>query len=106
MNFTFSPCRSDAELAMSVAGDVLTINGEHFDFSGVPNGATLPREAISCDLIAEPVERDEAGVLTVPLILPLGPDAPEAARFPAPMTDVPDGPVDLSAFAPEEEADE
>lgn len=100
MNITFSPCRSDAELAMSVAGDVLTINGEDFDFSGVPNGATLPREAISCDMIAGDVERDGTGVLTVKMILPLGPDAPEAARFPDPMIDVPDGPVTL----PDEEA--
>lgn len=106
MNITFSPCRSDAELAMSVSGDVLTINGEAFDFSVVPNGATLPREAIACDLIAGDVERAGSGVLTVPVILPIGPDAPESARFPEPMTDVPDGPIDLTAFAPEEEADE
>lgn len=106
MNITFIPQRRDDTLDLEVNGDTLTINGEAFDFSGVPVGATLPREAIACDVIAGPVERDGSGVLTVPVILPIGPRAPEAARFPEPMTDVPDGPVDMTAFAPEEEADE
>ena len=95
MNILFSPMRRDEVLDLSVSGDILTINGEHFDFSGVPNGATLPREAISCELIAGDVERDGFGALTVPMILPHGADAPYAARFPDPMTDVPDGPVTL-----------
>ena len=103
MNITFSPVRMDASLALIVSGDNLTINGEAFDFAGVPNGATLPRAAISCDMIAGDVERDGSGVLTVPLILPIGADAPEAARFPAPMLGLPSGPVELSAFASEDE---
>ncbi|MGR3574005.1 MAG: hypothetical protein ACU0CF_04620 [Sagittula sp.] len=106
MNITFTPQRRDDALTLEVDGDTLTINGEAFDFSGVPNGATLPREAIACVLISGPVERDGSGVLTVPVLLPIGPGAPEAARFPAPMTDVPDGLVDMTVFAPEEEADE
>lgn len=95
MNIIFTAQRRDDALALAVAGDTLNINGEAFDFSGVSNGATLPREAIACDLIAGPVERDGSGVLTVPMILPIGPDAPDAARFPDPMTGVPDGPVTL-----------
>jgi hypothetical protein len=44
-----------------------------------------------------------AGVLTVPLILPHGGDAPEATRFPAPI-DAGDGPVALPPYnAPEDE---
>ncbi|MEQ9260226.1 MAG: hypothetical protein RIG84_14155 [Roseovarius sp.] len=98
MNITFHPSRKDVELAVSKAGDTLTINGESFDFSGIPSGATLPREAIACDWIAGPVERDDAGVLTVPLILPHGANAPKATRFPADLANVADGPVPLPAY--------
>lgn len=95
MNIIFTAQRRDDALTLAVSGDTLTINGEAFDFSGVPDGATLPREAVACDMIAGDVERNGSGVLTVPVLLPIGPDAPDAARFPDPMTDVPDGPVAL-----------
>lgn len=98
MKITLSPARMNTELTVSKSGDTLTINGETFDFSGIPSGATLPKEAIACDWIAGSVERDGAGVLTVPLILPHGPLAPEEARFPQPLEDVPDGPVSLPAY--------
>jgi hypothetical protein len=98
VNIIFSPVRRDDALTLSKAGDTLTLNGEAFDFSGVLNGATLPREAITCDWIAGDVERDRSGVLTVPLILPHGPDASEAARFPTPLEDVADGPLDMSIY--------
>lgn len=105
MKIILSPMRRDDKLALSKSGDTLTINGEAFDFSGIPNGATLPREAITCDWIAGPVERDNAGVLTVPLILPHGPSAPEATRFPQPLENVADGPVSLPPYTVEEEAE-
>jgi hypothetical protein len=95
MNITFSPVRRDDRLVLSKSGEVLTVNGTDLDFGPLPAGALLPRDAIGCDWIAGDVERDAAGALTVPLILPHGPDAPEAARFPAPLTDVADGAVTL-----------
>ena len=104
MNLTLSPVRRDETLTVSRAGDVLTINGENFDFSGVPDGATLPRDAIASDWIAGDVTR-EGGVLTVPLILPHGAvpaDRAEdmaATMFPEPITLTGDGPVDLPAHS-------
>lgn len=103
MEITLSPVRSDKTLMLTRTGDVLTINGEDFDFSGVPAGATLPKGAIACDWIARDVERSAAGDLTVPLILPHGADAPEATRFPDPITVTADGPVPLPPHGAEEE---
>ncbi len=42
MHITLSPMRRDGTLTLHRAGDVLTINGA-FDFSGIGDGATLPR---------------------------------------------------------------
>jgi hypothetical protein len=86
MNLTFSPIRMDTPLTASVDGDVLTLNGEALDFGPLPKGATLPHAAIPCDWIAGDVSRDEAGMLTVPLILPHGANAPTETLFPQPVT--------------------
>ena len=96
MHITFSPMRQTGTLALSRHGDILTINGEAFDFSGISEGARLPREAIASDWVAGDVHRAD-GILTVPLILPHGPDAPPEARFPAALTLELDGPVTLPA---------
>jgi len=109
MKITLSPMRRDDQLTLSKSGDALTLNGEAFDFSGLPNGAILPRSAISSEWFAGDVIRDEAGDLTVPLILPHGATAPEETRFPAPLENVADGPVDLPIYetpAPEPEPEE
>lgn len=95
MHIFLSPMRADQPLSLSRAGDVLTINGEAFDFSALPEGGTLPRTAIACDWIAGDVTRTTGGVLTVPLILPHGPDAPQETLFPEPITLTGDGPVNL-----------
>ena len=106
MKIILSPMRRDERLTFLKAGDALTLNGEAFDFTDLPNGAALPRSAISSDWFAGDVTRDEAGELTVPLILPHGANAPEATRFPAPLESVADGPVALPIYEtpePEEE---
>lgn len=102
MKITLSPMRRDDRLSLSKVGDTLTINGEALDFSGLPNGATLPREAIDCGWIAGNVERDETGGLTVPLVLPHGMSAPDKTRFPGCITVTEDGPVDLPPHDTEE----
>lgn len=43
-------CRAGT-LTVSKAGDVLTINGEAYDFSSLPNGATIPEGSIPCPWI-------------------------------------------------------
>jgi hypothetical protein len=97
MILTLSPVRMDDRLTASIAGDVLTLNGAVLDFGPLPAGALLPRPAIDCHWIAGDVTRDEAGVLTVPLVLPHGPDAPEETLFPQPIT-AGDGPVILPVY--------
>lgn len=91
MHIRFSPMRHDGALTLSRAGDVLTINGEAFDFSGIPDGAALPRDAVTCDWLASDVERI-AGVIHLTLTLPHGPNAPHQTLFPASI-DAPEGDI-------------
>lgn len=100
MKLTFSPVRMSDRLVASVSGDVLTLNGESFDFGPLPVDATLPLDAIDCPWIAGDVTRGSDGLLTVPLILPHGPNAPEATCFPVPI-EAGDGPVALPDYGPE-----
>ena len=99
MKIILHPSRREEAATLIKAGDVLTFNGASLDLSALPAGATLPREAIACDWIADDVTRDEAGELTVPLVLPHGANAPEETRFPVPLENVPDGEVLLPAYA-------
>ncbi|WP_158891860.1 MULTISPECIES: hypothetical protein [unclassified Pseudomonas] len=94
MIIKLSPQRRDDTLKVSKRSDVLTINGERFDFRPVTEGATLPAAAISCPWIAGDVTR-VGGELIVPLILPLGPDASEAAMHPLDMISPADGNLEL-----------
>lgn len=89
----FPQRRGDA-LTVSKSGDALTINGDVFDFSSLPDGATLPRDAISCPFIAGDVERTD-GELVVSLILPHGRAPSPAVAFPSDLVGVADGPVEL-----------
>lgn len=97
MQIKLSPVLMDALQTASRSGDTLTVNGETFDFSGVPEGATLPREAINSDWFPGPVERI-GGVLHLTLLLPHGANAPKATRFPKPITLTQDGPVELPIY--------
>lgn len=94
MKLILSPQSRSDVLTVSAKGDVLTINGVALDFSQLPNGATLPRSAIDCPWIAGDVTRID-GVLQVPMVLPNGSDASDAARFPQPITTTQNGPVEL-----------
>lgn len=101
MHISFSPQRRDEVLALTKAGDVLTVNGEAFDLSVVPDGATLPQEAISSDWFAGPVERI-GGELHISLFLPHGPNPSQAVAFPHPITVNDDGPIELPSDEPVE----
>lgn len=94
MHITLSPQRRDDTLKIVKAKEVLTINGKKYDFSVVPEGALLPKEAVDCPWIAADVERIE-GILHLTLILPISADASEAARFPAHIIDPADGPLEF-----------
>ncbi|EMB5660426.1 hypothetical protein [Pseudomonas aeruginosa] len=85
---------SDEHLMLSRDGDVLTVNGQSFDFTPLPEGSELPAEAIGSEWFAGPVVRRE-GRLEFSLWLPLADGASAAARFPEPMLIEADGPVEL-----------
>lgn len=94
MRIKFNPQRRDDSLSVVKQGDVLTVNGVEFDFSAVPEGATLPADAIDSDFFSGPVERI-GGELHVTLTLPHGPNPSQAVAFPEPIAVVADGPVEL-----------
>ena len=94
MKIKLNPQRRDDTLTVTKQGDTLTINGEAFDLSVIPDGATLPADALSSEFLSGPVERIN-GELHVTLTLPHGPDASEAARFPADIIDPADGVLEL-----------
>lgn len=101
MRLSFAPQRHDGALAVSKTGDMLTINGETFDFSSLPNGATIPAGTVPSEWIVGPVERI-GGEVRLTLILPHGPSPSEAIAFPQPITVTSNGPV---AIPHEEPAD-
>jgi len=94
MHITLSPVRLDETLTASLRGDVLSINGVEFDFNQLPDGATLPADAIDSEWIAGPVERID-GELRLTLRLPHGPNPSRAVAFPEPLHVTTDGPIDL-----------
>lgn len=81
MIIKLSPVRSDAGLFLVKSGDTLEVNAVALDFARLPDGATLPAEAVGCDFVIAPVERIN-GALVLTLMLPHSADAPQAARFP------------------------
>lgn len=88
------PSLGPGTLALARAGDTLTINGDAFDFSVIPDGGFIPAEAVASPLITEPVRRI-AGRLHIPVMMPIGYEASEAQRFPAPIDNPADGPIEL-----------
>lgn len=74
----------DGPLEASVNGDVLTINGEEIDLSGIPAGYRLPGSAVGNKFFVETdyIERID-GVLNFTLRLPVRWDSPEEFRNPA-----------------------
>ncbi|RVG68481.1 hypothetical protein [Sinorhizobium meliloti] len=96
MRINLSPQRRDDAIEVSKAGDILTINGAPFDFSSLPEGATIPAGDVPCEWIAGPIER-VGGKLHLTLILPHGPNPSPAVAFPQPIVDPADGVIDLPA---------
>lgn len=94
MRISFSPQRRDDTLEVTKQGDVLTINGESFDFSSVPEGATLPASAIDSDFISGDVTRVD-GKLAVTLLLPHGPNPSHEVAFPVAIEEAQDGVIAL-----------
>jgi hypothetical protein len=94
MKIKLSPQRRNDTLTVTKKGDILTINNIEYDFSVIPDGATLPNDATDCAWLASDVERID-GVLNLTLILPSKANASEAARFPQPIINPADGILEL-----------
>ena len=94
MQITLIPQRRNDSLSLSKTGDILTINGVDFDFTGLTEGEVLPREDVACDWLASDVTRT-GGEVQLSLILPHGANAPVETKFPAPITITVDGPITL-----------
>ncbi len=94
MNIDLSPQVRSESLEVHKAGDKLTINGEAFDFTPLPDGATLPAGAVNCEFIVGDVRR-EGGELQLTLLLPIAWDAPVSCAFPQPILNPADGRVPL-----------
>lgn len=94
MKINLSPQFRDGTLTLSRQGDVLTVNGEDFDFSPLGEGEMLPAEAISADWFAGPVLRIN-GELELTLLFPCPADAPAHVAYPEPLHVTADGPITL-----------
>jgi histidinol phosphatase-like PHP family hydrolase len=94
MKINLSPQRRDDTLTVTKQSDVLTINGTEYDFTDLPDGGTLPADAVDSDFVIGSVNRVN-GELELTLLLPHSADASEAARFPEPIIDPVDGEVEL-----------
>ena len=96
MNITLTPQIGPDSLTLSKAGDILTINGDTFDFSFIEEGDVLPQDAVECPLLASDVTRTD-GSLVLTLILPIKNTSSDAAKFPAPILNAPDGDIEVPA---------
>jgi hypothetical protein len=84
MKIKLFPFLAGEPLDASVKGDVITINGDVIDLSGIPTGYRLPGSAVGNKFFVETeyVERID-GVLNFTLCLPVHWDSPEEFRNPA-----------------------
>lgn len=94
MIIKLSPVRSDDALKLERAGDILIVNGVEFDFTPLPDGATLPAAAIDSPFFSGPVSRVDGEIECV-IMLPHGANAAQSVMFPNPIIDPPDGVVVL-----------
>ena len=93
----------DWSLEASVDGDVITINGEAIDLSGIPDGYRLPGSAVGNKFFVETEYVERIGkTLHFTLRLPVAWDSPEECRNPPEpiILDARSGPVKFPNTAP------
>lgn len=90
MDIKLSPQRRDGPVTITKKGDVLTINGEAFDLTPLPDGGSLPGHAIDCELIVGDVHRKN-GAIQITLIAPHGPNPTQEESSPEPRLNAADG---------------
>lgn len=105
MQIKLNPQRRDDSLTVVKQGDTLIVNGTEYDFSAVPEGATLPADAIDSDFFSGDVSRID-GVLHLTLTLPHGPNPQHHVAFPEPIINPVDGEIALPKNVEEEPVEE
>jgi len=100
MNIVLIPTRTDNTLELFKAGDVLTVNGEDFDFSQLGEGDSLPSSAITSTWFIGDQTRVD-GHLVLTMFLPNPWNYSHEQAFPVPLIGVSDGPVVFPAPLPE-----
>jgi len=100
MRISWAPQSSARPLpVISVAGDVLTIDGVVYDFSPLPEGAMLPRAALSPDAPIDGEARRVGGRVLVTIALPYR-NRPGIVPTPAAMVDPPAGSITVPDLTP------
>ena len=104
MRINLCPQLRNDSLTVSISDDVLTVNGEAFDFTPLPDGATLPFGSIDSEWFAGPVTRT-GGQIEVTLLLPYNHgNASSNGTFPEPIMTTVNGPVSLPVDLNNQEA--
>ena len=85
MKIKFNPQRRDDELTLIIEDESVTVNSVLYDLSVIPDGASLPSDAISGDFFSGDVERIN-GELCIVITLPHKYNAPSAITFPQDVT--------------------
>lgn len=97
MIIIFKPQRSDEpHPAIEVSGDTITINGEAFDFSDLPEGGVLPSHAIDSETIVSDVTRIN-GIINLTIRVVYG-DHPPKELFDKEPREAKDGPFVLPPY--------
>lgn len=94
MKITLVPQRNNNTITVTKNGNVLTINDMVFDFSVIPNGASLPASATGSLFFCGDIERivDD---LQLSILLPHSANPSPAVAFPVVLINPPDGPLEL-----------
>ncbi|QJI11931.1 hypothetical protein HKK58_05095 [Pseudomonas sp. ADAK22] len=83
MKIKLFPFLTDDTISASVHGDIIAINGELYDLSGIPEGYRLPASAVGSDWlsVSDFVER-VGGEISLTLKYPVQWDSPVDIRTP------------------------
>lgn len=100
LKLVLSPVRSDLRTVASLTGTVLTLNGEQYDLSELPDGAVARHPKLG--KVTRRGDEYECAIT-----LGHGANAPEETRFPEPLvlTDH-EGPIELPPFDAVSETEE
>ncbi|WP_321449669.1 hypothetical protein [uncultured Cohaesibacter sp.] len=104
MKINLVPQRRDDALVLFCNADVLTINGQALDLSGIPAGGNMPLDAVSCGWLASDITRSANGDLTLSIILPHGfiadptTQAAKAVLYPVAIDVTEEGQISLPTY--------